>query len=271
MVSILQEIDITRAFNHFAQKRCIVHQKRKVSSVCLHEDCWKLESDKAFFCEDCNVDHIKKHENYVRFNALFTDELIEECDEYTNNQNNNDKLKERIRRFQSKIDELHIEIEQWTRCQFSEWKKSFESHLIENLHIDYFQAIKNLKQMFLEAQKDLSLKYEFKENVKLYCTQIKKIQNDLNDVMNEQIIAETENKNDKMDKELDSKLQQIGNEIKENIKNQVNQFIENLTNFTKKSKSSKNELLMEEEPNLEISEIKMVEVLVPEIPMVKNH
>ena len=72
MISILpKETDITQAFNHFAQRKCINHQRRKAFPVCLHEDCWKPVVDEAFFCEDCNVNHVMKHRNSMRFNALF--------------------------------------------------------------------------------------------------------------------------------------------------------------------------------------------------------
>ena len=144
MVSILQEIDITQVFNIFAQKKCINHKMRKASSICLDEDCWKLESDQAFFCEDCNVDHIKNHRNFVRINALFTDELFDELiNAFPKNQNIKNKSKERINKFEKKIDELHKEIEQWTRSQFTELKRLFATHLIET---DYSEDIENFKK-----------------------------------------------------------------------------------------------------------------------------
>ena len=272
MVSILQEINVTHVFNHFAQKKCINHQKRKVSSVCLHEDCWKLESDKAFFCEDCNVNHVMKHRNSMRFNALFTDELFEECDEYINITYTNDKLTERKIKFDQKISELYIEIEQSTKYQFSELKKFFENYLIEKLHIDYFQAIDNLKQILVGAQKELCSNYKLKEKVKSYCIQIQNIQNDCNHIMYEQVIDEKEKKYDKMEEEFDSKLQQMGNEIKESVKNQVNQLANYLIDCNKKNKLVKSESLMKEEPNnkaLEIKKVKDTTIFVPEIPMVK--
>ena len=262
MVSISQEIDISQMFNHFAQKKCINHQKRKASSVCLYEDCWKLESDNAFFCVDCNVEHIKKHGNSLRFDSLFTDELFDEFDEYVKNANKSNKLKERISKFDQKINELHIEIEQWTRCQFTELKRFFESYLRENLNID--QAIENLKQMLSEAKRDLILNYKFKEKVKSYCIKMEKIQKDFNDIMNDQVIGDSEKKDDKMDLELDSKLQKMGNFIKENIKNQVNQLNDNLIGFTKKNKSLKNKFLMEEKTRLDGI------VLKPKVSLVKK-
>ena len=262
MVSLLQEIDITKVFNHFAQKRCITHPKRKVSSVCLHEDCWKSESNKAFFCEECNLNHIKKHGNSLRFDALFTEELFDELDDYTKNQNIKDKSKERINKFDKKINELHKEIEQWTKCQFAELKNIFESHLTET---DYFEVIKNLKKMLSEARIDLSLNYESTEKLKSYCIIMHNIQNDLKNVMNDQVIDETEEKNDTMNENLNSKLQKMGNEIKENIKNQVNQLADNLINSTPKNKSLRNEFLMEEETNLETSN---VSILIHKIPIV---
>ena len=267
MIRILQIIDISQMFNHFAQNKCINHQTRRASSVCLHEDCWKLEYDKAFYCEDCNVDHKKRHGNSMRFNALFTDELLEELDEYSKNQNTKDNLQERIRKFDEKINDFNIEIEQWTRCQFAALKEFFESHLI-NLHVDYFQAIKNLKQMLSEAQRDLSLNYGFKEKVNKYCIQIQKIQNDFNYIVNAQVIDDAEKKDVKMNEKLDSMLQKIRNEIKNIIKNQVNQMVEeNFIDSTTTKESLKNEVLMEEETNHKKS---YASILIPEIPIVKN-
>ena len=185
MISILKEIDITQVFNNFVQKKCFNHKKRMASSVCLHEDCWKSDCDQAFFCVDCIVSHERKHGISVRCNALFTDELFEELDEYRKNLNTKDKLKERIRKFDGKINELNIKIEQWTRCQFSELKKFFENFLMENLQNEYFETINNLKEMLSEAPIDLKLNYELKEKVNSsYCTQIKRIQNEFNDIMN---------------------------------------------------------------------------------------
>ena len=245
MVSILKEIDITQMFNHFAQKKCINHQRRKASSVCLHQDCWELELEQAFFCEECNVNHIKRHGDSLRFDALFTDELFEELDEFSNNQNTKDKSKEKISKFDKKIDELHSGIEQWTTCQFTELKKFFEHHSIDNLQVDHFEAINNLKKMLSEARIELSLNYEFKERVKTYCIKILKIQNDLNELiyLNGQVINEAEKK----DQESNLKLQKMANEIQENVKKQVNQITEYLIDSNKKSKSLKNESLIKEE------------------------
>ena len=53
------------------------------------------------------MNHIKKH-NSMRFNAPFTDELIDKCNEYTNNQNIDNKLKEMIRKFDRRNNELHF-------------------------------------------------------------------------------------------------------------------------------------------------------------------
>ena len=260
MVSILQEIDIAHVFNHFAQKRCITHPKRKASSVCLHEDCWKSESDKAFFCEDCNVDHVMKHLNFARFDALFTDELFYEFDDFANkNQNTKEKSKERIRKFEHKINELHIEIEQWTRCQFAELKRLFENHLIAT---DSFEVIKNLKKMLSDARIELCLNYELKEKVKIYCTQIQNIQNNLN----EHVISEK--KNDQMDEKLNLKLQNMANNIQENVKNQINQLTEYLIDSKKKSKSTQNQFLVEEEPYPKLSN---ASILVHKIPIVKKY
>ena len=112
MISILKEIDIIQVLNHFAQKKCINHQRSKAYSVCLHKDCWNSESDQAFFCGDCNMDHIKKHGNFFRCDTLFTDELFNEFDNYTENQKMKVNIKERICKFEEKINELHREIEQ---------------------------------------------------------------------------------------------------------------------------------------------------------------
>ena len=255
MVSMLQEIDISQMFNHFAQKRCANHQKRKASSVCLHENCWKLESDKAFFCEDCNMDHTKKHGNSLRFDVLFTDELFEELDEYSKNANTKDKLKERIRKFDQKINDLHKEIEQWTRYQFAELKRFFESHFIE---ADCFERIENLKKMLSEARTDLSLNYELKENVNTYCTQIQSIQNELNEVIYGQLINDEEN-DDKINEEWKIKFKKMENSIKENVKNQVDQLAESLVNCNKKGKPLRmNESIIKE---VSISEIKMPMVI----------
>ena len=255
-----KETDITQAFNHFAQRKCINHQRRKASSVCLHEDCWKSVIDEAFLCEDCNVNHVMKHTNSMRFNALFTDELFEECDEYNKNPNTKNKLKERISKFDEKINELNKEIEQWTKYQFSKVKKFIEDHLLEKINIEHFDAIKNLKKMLSETRKDLSINYKTKEIVNSYCIQMQNIQNHLN----EQIISEEEKKDDKTDNELDSKLQQMGNEIKENITNQVDQLTMNLIDTNKKIESLKNEslILIEEDLNSE-------NILGLEIPIVK--
>ena len=256
MVSILKEIDITQVFNHFAQKKCINHQRRKASSVCLHEDCWNSEFYQAFLCVDCNVDHIKKHGDSLRFDALFTDELFDEFDDYTENQKIKDNLNERVIKFEEKINELHREIEQWTKCQFTELKRIFESHLIKS---EYFEVIKNMKKKFSDARIELSLNYEFKEKVKSYCTQIQKIQNDLNEVINKQLIGETIKK----DEELNFKLENTKNNIQINVKNQVNQLAEYLIDLNKKSKSLKDEFTIKKAEN--------TSVLVAEMPIVKNY
>ena len=137
MVSILKEIDITEVFNHFAQKKCINHQRRRPSSVCLHGDCWKSEFDQAFLCADCNIDHIKKHKDSLRCDTLFTDELFEEFDYYTDIQKTKDNVKERISKFWETINELHREIDQWTKCQFAELKRILESNLIERNYFGF--------------------------------------------------------------------------------------------------------------------------------------
>ena len=238
MVSIKKEIDMTQVFNIFAEKKCINHQRRKAYTVCLHEDCWNSEYDKAFFCADCNMENIKQHGNSLRFDALFNEELFDELDDYTKNQNTKDKSKERINKFDKKINELHKEIEQWTKCQFAELKNIFESHLTET---DYFEVIKNLKKMLSEARIDLSLDYESTEKLKSYCIKMQKIQNDLNKVINEQIINESKKDYDKMDEELNLRLQGMGNKIQENMKNQVNQLAEYLIDSNNKSKSLRKE------------------------------
>ena len=230
MVSVSQDFDISEVLNHFEQKKCINHQKRKSSLVCLHEDCWKSEYDEAFFCEDCYVDHSKKHGNFMRCNALFTGELFEELDECIKNEKTKNKLKERIRKFEQKIDELHLEIEKWTKCQFSQLKKVVESHLIENSQISYFEDINNIKKMLSEARIYLILNNKSKEKLRCYCSKISKIQNDLNEVT-----SEAEKRENVMDAVLNSKLQQIGNEIKEIVKNKIDQLEENLINCNKKS------------------------------------
>ena len=73
---------------------------------------------------------------------------------------------------------------------------------------------------------------------------------------------------------MDLKLQKMGNEIKENIKNQVNQLTRKLINCNKKGRSLKNKSLMEEESNCETAEIKEIgdmSILIHKIPIVKNH
>ena len=264
MVSILKEIDINEVFDHFAQKKCINHQKRKASSICLHENCWKLESDQAFFCVDCNVDHIKKHENSVRFNALFTDELLKEFDEFTQNQTIKDQSKVRISKFENKINELHGEIEQRTRSQFAELKNSFQSYLVEK---DYFGPINNLKKMLTEAQIDLRLNYESKEKLNRYCTQIKHIQNELNGVINNKIISEGPKDYDEIDEELNLKLQNMANEIQENVKNQVNQLAKYLIDCNKKGKLLKNESIPREVSIPKIDEVGNTSILVNKMPI----
>ena len=145
MIRILQIIDISQMFNHFAQNKCINHQKRRASSVCLHEDCWKSESDKAFYCEDCNDDHNNKHGNLMRFNTLFTDELLENLDEHSKTSSITDKLKERRKKFEQNMNDLYRDIEQSIRLQFTESKKLFENQSIESfqLKIDNIEKFKN--------------------------------------------------------------------------------------------------------------------------------
>ena len=75
---ISENADSTQILNYFKQKKCFNHKKRKASSICLHEDCWKSECDKAFFCVNCIIDHAKKHEDSIVIDALFTDELFDE-------------------------------------------------------------------------------------------------------------------------------------------------------------------------------------------------
>ena len=217
MANILQDIDITGIFKNFAQKKCSNHKKRVASSICLHEDCWKSESDQAFFCGDCIINHAEFHKNSIRCNALFANELFDELDEFENNLT--DKLEERIEKFEKKTDELYAEVEQWTKCQFSDLKKFMESHLREAIPIQinqYSKVVENLKQMIYQAKLDISIDYKSREVLKSYFTQIKKIENNLNDVMNEKA---------QNDRELDIKLQHMVNEIKNNVKNQVNRFM----------------------------------------------
>ena len=223
MISILKEIDITQVFNNFLQKKCFNHKKRMASSVCLHEDCWKSESDQAFFCIDCIVDHERKHGDLMRCNALFTDELLEELDEYQNNSSISAKLKERVGKFEQKANELYKEVEEWTKSQFDELKKFIENHIRDSTQINgCSEAVNNLKQMLCKAKSDISLNYQSKEHLLSYCLQIEEIQTDLNDAINEQETAEDMAESDA---ELDLKLKHIGNEIKDSIKNQVNQLM----------------------------------------------
>ena len=145
MVSILQDINITKVFNHFSQKKCSIHKNRIVSSVCLHEDCWKLEYDKAFFCVDCIVNHtVEAHRNSIGSNALFTNELNYELNEYENNLMKN-KLEEKVRKFEQRTNELYAEIENWTKCQFCELKKFVESHMKENISAQIINILKLLR------------------------------------------------------------------------------------------------------------------------------
>ena len=139
-------------------------------------------------------------------------------------------MKERIRKFQQKMDEMDSKIEKLTKIQFSPLKKVIESHLIENTQNGYFEDINNIKKMLSEARIDLILNNEFKEKLRCYCSKINKIQIDLNEVT-----SEAEKSDNAMDIVLNSKLQNIGNEIKEILKNKVNQFAENLMNCNKKS------------------------------------
>ena len=126
---------------------------------------------------------------------------------------------EKVEEFEKKIDELYGEVEQWTKCQFSELKKFIESRLRQAIPTQinkYSKVVKNLKQALFQAKLDINTNYESKEHIKSYFTQIKKIENDLNDAINEQ--AEKNG-------ELDIKLQYMVNEIKNNVKNQVNRFM----------------------------------------------
>ena len=220
MVSNLQDIDITGVFNHFAQKKCSIHKNRIVSSVCLHDDCWKSEYDQAFFCVDCIINHtLEVHRNSIGSNTLFTNELFDELNEYENNLRNSDKLEEKIRKFEQRSNELYAEVEKWTKCQFSELKKFIESHLKEKIPAQinhYSEVIKKVKQMLYQAKLDISKNYQNREHMKSYFTQIKKIQNDLTDAINEKA---------QNDGELDIKLQHMVSEIKNNVKNQVNRFM----------------------------------------------
>ena len=106
------------------------------------------------------------------------------------------------------------------------------------------------------------MNYELKEKVNTYCFQIQKIQNNLNEIINEQVISEPQKDYDKIDVQLNLKLEKMVNDIKENVKHRVNQLKENLIDFTKKSKSLKNQSLIEEVPNPE-------NIFKPEIPIVK--
>ena len=224
----LKEIDTSQVFNQFRKKKCFYHKKRIVSSVCLHEDCWKLECDQPFLCGDCIVDHAEKHGDSIRCNALFTNELLNELDEYEHNSNITAKLKEILEKFEQKTNEIHTEIEEWTRFQFMGLKKFIESHIKKNIQINNSsEVVKNLKQMLSKAKSDISLNHQSKEHVKSYFTQIKKIQNDLNEAINEQLIAE--NKDSKMEEELDFELKHMGDEIKVKVKNQVNQLMKGFT------------------------------------------
>ena len=244
MVSILKEIDITKVFNHFASKKCINHHRRKAYAICLHEDCWNSESnDKVFFCGDCNMDHLKKHGDSLRFDALFTDELFDEFDDYLENQPIKDRLQQRINKFDQAINKLHREIEEWTTYYFAELKKIFENHFIET---HYFEAIRNLQKKLRVERINLSFDYEIKEKVKTYCIQIQKIQDNLNDIMNEKVISEASKKDEKMDKVLDSKLLLMGITVKENVKNQLIQLSEYLIDYNKNSKLLRSEPIIQE-------------------------
>ena len=68
---------------------------------------------------------------------------------------------------------------------------------------------------------------------------------------------------DSIDEKLNPKLEQRGEEIEDNIENQVNKSTKNLTDCHKKIKSLENEFLMEEESNLEY-------ILMPESQIVKK-
>ena len=60
------------------------------------------------------------------------------------------------------------------------------------------------------------------------------MENCLNKLMNEQTIAQVDIENDKIDKELNSKLDQIGNEIKEFINSRVKFLASYLNNKNQK-------------------------------------
>ena len=237
MVPTLKKSNITQVFNYFAQKKCVLHQKRKASSVCLHEDCWKSQ-DGAFYCEDCNIDHRDKHGNLVRFNALFTDELLEELDEHSKNLRIPDKLEDRRIKFEQKINYLCNDIEQWTKFQFIELQKLFNNQSRESFQLkdNYIETIENMKEMLSKARLDLSLNYESKEKGKLYCIQIQKIKNDFNEVLSRKVVSEVQNKEDKMDLELNSKFQKLATEIKGFVKNQTDQLGSYLIDYNPKNK-----------------------------------
>ena len=253
MESKLKKFDEVK--DYFAQKMCIIHKKRPVYSICLHEDCWKLKSDGAFLCYECTNEkdngYHKDHGDSLKYYNLYHDaELFDDFDDFLKTKDN---LKARISKFEKKIDELHLEIQNSTISQFSELKTKFSNNLID---IDNFEAIKNTKMMLCYAElTNLSLNYESKEKVKNYCTQIQKIQNDLNF----QLITKPKTENDKMDEYLNFKLENIKKNIQEYVKNQVNELAEYLI---KKSKPLKNEFA--------IKEAESTSILAAEMPIVKN-
>ena len=202
-------------YKNFAQKKCSNHKKKVASSICLHEDYWKSESDQGFFCRDYIINHkAQVHGNSIRCNALFTNELFDELDEFETDLN--DKLEEKVEEFEKKTDELYAEVEQWIKCQFSELKNFIESRLRQAIPTQinqYSKVVKNLKKLINQARLDISIDYENRKVVKSYFTQIKKIKMMLS--------------NEKAQNywEFDIKFQQMVNEIKNNVKNQVNRFM----------------------------------------------
>ena len=160
---ISENADSTEILIYFSQKKCFNHKKRKASSICLHEDCWKSECDKAFFCANCIVVHAKEHEDSVGINTLFTDEFFDELDEYQNNPGLNHKLEERIKKFDEKIEKFYHEIEELNKSQFVQLKHLFECRLQMNYN---FEAINNLKVSLCKAKKDFSMNYQSEEKLK---------------------------------------------------------------------------------------------------------
>ena len=130
----------------------------------------------------------------------------------------NDKLLEKVEEFEKKIDELYVEVEQWTKCQFSELKKFIESRLRQAIPTQinqYSKVVKNLKKIV---------------NANLYTNRLKI----------KQIINSKKRKNKPNNKNLSLDLlyldKSFSNEIKTDLK--LDSILKELVEITKENKQA---------------------------------